>query len=94
MNQMKTIKFPNNDEIFEVVDATARESISQLSDEASAIKSDLSNLSDVTAESVETTVEVEAEIEYSEENTDCRFTLNSDYTKVATSTSALANYTL
>ena len=67
--------------------------IAALSDEASAIKSDLSNLSDVTAESVETTVEVEAEIEYSEENTDCRFTLNSDYTKVATSTSALANYT-
>lgn len=67
--------------------------IAALSDEASAIKSDLSNLSNVTAESVETTVEVEAEIEYSEENTDCRFTLNSDYTKVATSTSALANYT-
>ena len=67
--------------------------IAALSDEASAIKSDLSNLSDVTAESVETTVEVEAEIEYSEENTDCRFTLNSDHTKVATSTSALANYT-
>ena len=57
------------------------------------LKSDLSNLSDVTAESVETTVEVETEIEYSEENTDCRFTLNSNHTKVATSTSALANYT-
>lgn len=67
--------------------------IAALSDEASAIKSDLSNLSNVTAESAETTVEVETEIEYSEENTDCRFTLNSDYTKVATSTSALANYT-
>lgn len=33
MKDMKTIKFPGNDEVFEVVDAAARENLNQLSDD-------------------------------------------------------------